>query len=127
MSAAIAAAVAAGSALGAVGRYLIDRFVQSLGPTVLPWGTFTVNTGGSLVLGLVVAAAASGALPGAATAALGTGFCGALTTFSTLSYETLRLAESGARGYAALNVVLTVMAGLAAASLGWWAGFALLG
>ncbi|WP_304455100.1 fluoride efflux transporter CrcB [Nocardiopsis sp. YSL2] len=127
MSAAIAVAVAAGSALGAVGRYLVDRYIQSLGPSVLPWGTFTVNTTGSLVLGLVLSAAASGALPGAATAALGTGFCGALTTFSTLSYETLRLTESGARAYAVLNVGLTVVAGLAAAALGWITGLALLG
>lgn len=127
MSAGVAAAVAAGSALGAVVRYLVDRFVQSRGPAVLPWGTFTVNTTGSLLLGLVVAAAAAGALPGAATAALGTGFCGALTTFSTLSYETLRLAESGARSYAVLNVALTVVAGLAAAVLGWAVGLALMG
>jgi CrcB protein len=124
---ALALAVAAGSALGAVGRYLIDRFIQSLGPSVLPWGTFTVNTSGSLILGAVLAAAASDALPGTAAAALGTGFCGALTTFSTLSYETLRLAESGARAYAVLNVALAVVAGLAAAALGWVAGLALWG
>nr|WP_121188436.1 fluoride efflux transporter CrcB [Nocardiopsis sp. Huas11] len=123
----VAVAVAAGSALGAVSRFLVDRFVQSLGPAALPWGTFTVNTTGSLILGLVLAAAASGALPGAATAALGTGFCGALTTFSTLGYETLLLAESGARARAVLYVALTVVAGLAAAALGWCAGAALLG
>ncbi|MFE3456064.1 fluoride efflux transporter CrcB [Nocardiopsis aegyptia] len=123
----VAASVAVGSALGAVARFLIDLALRSRGETVLPWGTLTVNTTGSLLLGLVLAAAASGALPGTATAALGTGFCGALTTFSTLGYETLLLAESGARAHAVLYVALTVVAGLAAATLGWTAGLAVLG
>lgn len=54
---------------------------------------------------------------------LGTGLCGALTTYSTFSYETLRLAEGGALGYAAANVLVSTAAGLGAA----FAGAALAG
>jgi CrcB protein len=45
----------------------------------------------------------------------GTGFCGALTTYSTFGYETLRLGEDGARLYAVLNAAASIAAGLAAA------------
>ncbi len=49
---------------------------------------------------------------------IGTGLCGALTTYSTLSYETLRLAEEGARFFAAANAVASIVAGLGAAFTG---------
>lgn len=118
-------AVAGGAALGAVSRYLIDQLIQSRGESVLPWGTFTVNMTGSLLFGFVLAASASDAIPSLAVAALGTGFCGSLTTFSTLSYETLRLAESGARVYAVLNIAMTVLGGIILAALGWVLALAL--
>ena len=105
-------AVLLGGAIGAPLRYLTDRAVQARHDSVFPWGTFTVNVTGSLLLGL---------LTGAAThlqILLGTGLCGALTTYSTFSYETLRLAETGARLQAALNVAVSVTAGLAAAFAG---------
>ena len=106
--------VALGAAVGAPLRYLTDRFVQSRHDSVFPWGTFAVNMAGSLLLGLLVGLPASG--PVAVLA--GTGFCGALTTYSTFSYETLRLAQDGARFYAAANVVANVVAGLGAAFVG---------
>jgi fluoride exporter len=104
--------VALGGALGAPVRYLVDRAVQARHDSVFPWGTFAVNVAGSLVLGLVAG------LSGTAYSLLGVGFCGALTTYSTLSYETLRLLEDGSRFYALTNVVATVLAGLGAMSLG---------
>jgi fluoride exporter len=102
--------VALGAAVGAPLRYLTDRAVQSRHDSAFPWGTLAVNASGSLLLCFLAALPA-----GAAVMALaGTGLCGALTTFSTFSYETLRLAQENAYGYAAANVAANVTVGLAA-------------
>ncbi|MEU5820925.1 fluoride efflux transporter CrcB [Streptomyces sp. NPDC047803] len=110
--------VIAGAAVGAPLRYLTDRAVQSRHDSVFPWGTFTVNMAGCLILGTLTGAAAAGAASSHLQLLLGTGLCGALTTYSTFSYETLRLAEDGARFYAAANVVASVVMGLGAAFAG---------
>jgi CrcB protein len=110
--------VIAGGMVGAPLRYLTDRAVQSRHATVFPWGTFTVNVVGCLILGTLTGAAAAGAASSHLQLLLGTGLCGALTTYSTFSYETLRLAEDGARFYAAVNVIASVVAGLGAAFVG---------
>ncbi|GLZ50993.1 CrcB family protein [Actinomycetospora sp. NBRC 106378] len=106
--------VALGAAIGAPTRYLVDRALQSTHGTSFPWGTFTVNVTASLVLGVVL----GGASPSAVAAAVGTGFCGGLSTWSTLGYETVRLAEAGERSHAVFNVLMSTFAGLGAASLG---------
>ena len=106
--------VALGAAVGAPLRYLTDRAVQARHDSVFPWGTFTVNVCGSLLLGFLTALPANPTV----TALLGTGFCGALTTYSTFSYETLRLVQQGARFYALANVIASVIAGLGAAGIG---------
>jgi CrcB protein len=111
--------VCAGAAVGAPARYLVDRFVQARHDAVLPWGTLCVNVVGSFVLGVLTGLGGGHRV---AELAVGTGFCGALTTYSTFSYETLRLYEDGARLYAAINVALSVGAGLAAAVAGVGAG-----
>lgn len=110
--------VIVGAAAGAPLRYLTDRAVQSRHDTVFPWGTLAVNVSGSLVLGLLTGAATAGAATSHLQLLLGTGLCGALTTYSTFSYETLRLAEDGARFYAAANILASVVAGLGAAFAG---------
>ncbi|CAL9275453.1 Fluoride-specific ion channel FluC OS=Streptomyces rochei OX=1928 GN=crcB PE=3 SV=1 [Streptomyces rochei] len=110
--------VMAGAMVGAPLRYLTDRAVQARHGTVFPWGTFTVNVVGCLVLGTLAGAAAHGAASASVQLLVGTGLCGALTTYSTFSYETLRLAENGARLLAAANVLAGVVAGLGAAFLG---------
>ncbi|MFJ2090682.1 fluoride efflux transporter CrcB [Streptomyces sp. NPDC087901] len=110
--------VIVGAAVGAPLRYLTDRAVQARHDTVFPWGTFTVNVSGCLVLGLLTGATAAGAASSHVQLLLGTGLCGALTTYSTFSYETLRLAGGGARFYAAANAVASVVAGLGAAFAG---------
>lgn len=106
--------VALGAALGAPLRYLTDRFVQARHDSVFPWGTFAVNVAGSALLGFLVALPANPAV----LALGGTGFCGALTTYSTFGYETFRLAESRARLVALANVTASVAAGLGAAYCG---------
>lgn len=106
--------VALGAAVGAPLRYLVDRAVQSRHESALPWGTLAVNVGGSLLLGFLTGLPAGHAV----SALLGTGFCGALTTYSTFSYETLRLALDGRHRQAVANVVVSIFAGLGAAYLG---------
>ncbi|MGN9811588.1 fluoride efflux transporter CrcB [Micromonospora sp. BQ11] len=107
--------VALGAAVGAPLRYLVDRAVQARLGSAFPWGTLTVNVTGSLLLGLLAGLPVGPALG----ALLGTGLCGALTTYSTFGYETLRLARAGTRRRALANVLLSVTAGLAAATAGF--------
>ncbi len=110
--------VIGGAAVGAPLRYLSDRAIQSRHDTVFPWGTLAVNVIGSLILGVVTGAVTAGGASPQVQLAVGTGFCGALTTYSTFSYETLRLLEDDARLFAVANVVASVVAGLGAAFLG---------
>jgi fluoride exporter len=116
--------VCLGAAVGAPGRYLTDRFVQARHDSVMPWGTLTVNVVGSFVLGLLTGLASAHDVPEQVMLGVGTGLCGALTTYSTFSYETLRLVEDGARLYAAANVVLSLAAGVGAALAGFALGSA---
>jgi CrcB protein len=108
-----------GGAVGAPLRYLTDRWVQARHDSLLPWGTLAVNVAGSLVLGVVAAAVHAGAWPGWVLAGVGVGLCGALTTFSTFGYETLRLVEDGAALEALGNVALSLVAAFGACVLGW--------
>jgi fluoride exporter len=117
--------VMVGAAVGAPLRYLTDRVVQGRHGTALPWGTFTVNVIGSLMLGLLTGAAAAGGASPDTQLVLGTGFCGALTTYSTFSWETLRLFEDDARLLALVNVAGSVLGGLAAAATGFAIGHTL--
>ncbi len=75
--------VVAGAAVGAPLRYLTDRAMQGRYGSRLPWGTFTVNVAGSLVMGVLAGGATVGAVSDSAIALIGTGLCGALTTYST--------------------------------------------
>jgi CrcB protein len=108
--------VAVGAAVGAPLRYLVDRAVQGRHDSLFPWGTFAVNVAGSFLLGLL--AAASLHTPTPVLAAMGTGLCGALTTYSTFGYETVQLLHQRARLFAMLNVVASIVAGLGAAVVG---------
>lgn len=104
--------VVLGAMAGAPARYLIDRAVTR--DSVFPWGTLTVNVIGSLLLGFLAASATASNL----FHFLGTGLCGALTTYSTFGYETVRLLQDGARRHALSNVVASIVAGLGAAYAG---------
>jgi CrcB protein len=111
-----------GAALGAPARYLTDRAIQSRHDTLFPWGTLAVNVAGSFVLGILFGASTRVEVPPAVVSGVGIGFCGALTTYSTFGYETLRLAEDGARLLAVLNVAANLATGLGAAALGYALG-----
>jgi CrcB protein len=108
--------VIVGAAVGAPARYLIDRTVQARHDTVFPWGTFTANMIGSFLLGLV--ATASLHTSHELLALLGSGLCGALTTYSTFGYETMRLVQQRASLLAVFNATASVVGGFGAAYLG---------
>ncbi|MEO5876198.1 MAG: CrcB family protein [Streptosporangiaceae bacterium] len=115
--------VTLGAMLGAPARYLTDRAVQARYTSGFPWGIFTVNVAGSALLGFLVALPADNALMTFA----GTGFCGALSTYSTFGYETVMLLDNGFRTAAVFNVVASVAAGLGAAVCGMTLAEALTG
>lgn len=106
--------VVIGAAVGAPARYLTDRAVQARHDSVFPWGTFIVNVTGSALLGFLVALNDSAGV----LTVTGTAFCGAFTTYSTFSYETLRLAQDRAYLFASLSVVASIIAALGAAYFG---------
>ena len=107
-------------AAGALSRYGVGRWAKAYASTGFPLGTFAVNVVGCLLLGFIVGAGLQGALSERARLAWGTGFCGALTTFSTFSVETIQLLEKGrwvrGLGYVGLSLLL----GFAAAATGLW-------
>jgi CrcB protein len=110
--------VVAGGMVGAPLRYLADRAVQARHRSAFPWGTLCVNVAGCLLFGLLAGAVSHGAAAESVRLLVGVGLCGALTTYSTFSYETLRLAETGAPLAAAGNAVAGVTAGVGAAFAG---------
>ncbi len=106
--------VALAGAAGSVLRYGVAGFVDDrMGPTVL--GTFVVNVTGALLLGLLLGVTEERWLaPALVRTAIAIGFLGAFTTFSTLAFETVDLAEAGSTGTALLNVGGSMVIGLAA-------------
>jgi CrcB protein len=110
--------IAVAGALGAPVRYLLDGFIQDRTEGVFPWGTFVVNVTGSFILGLLTGLLLYHAFPADPKVVLGTGFCGAYTTFSTFTYETVRLAEERAFGAALHNAVSSALVPALAAGAG---------
>ncbi len=110
--------VALGAAVGAPLRFVANSEVRArLGGTPAA-GTLVVNVVGSFMLGVVV-----GAGVGSAPLALvGIGFCGALTTFSTLALELWDAMSDDRYPHAVANVTLSLTLGLGAAWLGWFLG-----
>jgi CrcB protein len=108
--------VAAGA--GAIARYLLDGWVQERARGAFPWGTLAVNVTGSLALGVLTGMVLYHGVGDTPRTVLGTGGLGAYTTFSTFTYETVRLAEGGALDLAARNVAANAVVGLASAAAG---------
>jgi fluoride exporter len=110
--------IALAGAVGAPTRYLVDRFVQRRTEGDFPLGTFVVNVSGSVILGFIVGLGLYHAFPDTPSTVLGSGFCGAYTTFSTFTYETLALAEARAYSAAVSNVLLSAIVPALAAGAG---------
>jgi CrcB protein len=109
-----------GAAVGAPCRWLLDQAVQARRETAFPLGTWIINISGSLLLGVILGAAAFGPGSRELVALAGPGFCGGFTTYSTFGYETVRLAEDGSYLEAGMNVVSSLAVGLLAAFAGWY-------
>lgn len=111
--------VALAGAVGAPARFLVDGFVRSRTRDDLPYGTLLINVSGSFLLGLLTGLALTRGFPQTPFVVLGSGFCGAYTTFSTFAFETVRLAEEGERSRALVNVAVSLVIGVAAAAGGF--------
>jgi CrcB protein len=117
---ALAATVAVAGAAGVLSRYLLS--VPFHGP-VLPWVTVAINLVGSFLLGVLTIV--DWWTPEMRTA-LGVGFLGGFTTFSTFSVQALLDFEAGEPGQAILYLAVSVLGGLGAAALGFVLGRALM-
>lgn len=104
--------VAVGGALGAILRYAVGQLLASRS---FPWATLTVNVVGSFVLGVVL----FGPVDDDLAVLVGTGFCGAFTTFSSFSFETVDLWERGRRRRAVVNAVGNLVASVLAIGVVW--------
>lgn len=116
--------VGIGGFLGANARFLLARGVITLLPTRFPLGTLLINVSGSLLLGVLGSVLAARLPPGSdmLRLALGVGFLGAFTTFSTFELETHSLLQDGAWLSASAYVCLSVFLGLAAVRVGLMLG-----
>lgn len=124
--------VTLGAGVGAPLRYVVDQQVTRVlgrrGGSRFPFGTLAANLGGCGVLGLLTGIAFTHPdLPVSVSALVGTGFCGALSTYSTFGLETVRLARTGDRLLAAATALISVTAGLGATALGYLLAWSLTG
>ena len=115
--------VAAGGALGSVGRYLVGVLAIRLWGPQFPWGTFVVNVAGSLMIGLLVEAVARALNQSAEMRMfMVTGFLGGFTTFSSFSLDAMTMIERGdllhAVAYIAASLLLALIAVFAGLAIG---------
>src|SRR6185295_9247626 len=111
--------VGLGSALGGMVRYLVGGAIQRLVETDFPLGTLVVNATGSFLIGLVLRFSLdTTAITPDIRAFLTIGFCGGYTTFSTFSWETVRLLEDGDYRRASLYIALSFGLSIGATVLG---------
>jgi CrcB protein len=112
--------VGIGSFVGGNARYILAKGVGGMIDARFPLGTFLINVGGSFALGLIGGLLAGRAIPhaDAVRLALGVGFCGGFTTFSTFEFETHALFEDGVWLTALTNMFLSLFAGLLAVRFG---------
>lgn len=109
-----------GGGMGTLLRFAVDGHVQSRSRNEFPWGTLLINASGSLMLGLITGLALSHYASANTRLVLGTGFCGGYTTFSTASFETVRLMEEHRLATALVQSVGNLVSALGFAALGLW-------
>lgn len=127
MNAAVFLGVALAGGLGASMRLLLDGVVCSRTRSDgLPWGTIVVNLSGSLLLGLLLGLATGSLVSEEWVHVLGVGFLGGYTTFSTASFETVRLLQQRRLGAALVNGFGVLLATAIAAGVAYWAGASLV-
>ena len=114
--------VGVAGAAGALCRYGI---VLAVGTRSVPVATLAINVTGSFLLGVVLTLGALGRLTPQATTAIGVGFLGAFTTYSTFSWELFDLGRTDRLPAAAAYLALSVVAGVLAAGIGYRLGLAL--
>lgn len=118
-------AVAAAGGVGAAARFFLDGLLRTRLGNAFPFGTTIINVSGSLLLGMVTGLAVNHLLAPEWSFVLGTGLLGGYTTFSTASYETVRLAQEHRYLPALANGIGMLTASVAAAALGLWGALAL--
>ncbi|WP_187647961.1 fluoride efflux transporter CrcB [Nitrosophilus labii] len=110
-------AVGVGGFFGAISRFLISSFIQKLSSSFFPFGTLSVNVIGSFLIGFLIVYFENVINP-TQKALLVTGFLGALTTFSTFSYETVTMLQNSLYYRALINITLNVILSLGATIMG---------
>ena len=105
-------------AAGALARFVLDASIKKRRQTAFPWATVLINVTGSMLLGILAGLVLFHGQPTAWQTVIGTGFCGGYTTFSTASFETVRLVQQHRRTLALLNSVGSLVASVAACAAG---------
>lgn len=106
-------------AFGAVTRFVVDAEIRRRWLRSGPWPTVVINVSGSLALGALAGWAHISHAGASADTILGTGFCGGYTTFSTVSFETIRLLQERRYAWAGMTAVVCLALSVCAAVVGW--------
>lgn len=110
--------LSAGGVIGTLARYGLSKWIPTWAGTGFPWHTFAINLAGSLILGFAMRAFETLPVTTEVRGFIAVGFCGAFTTFSTFSFETVKLMQDGHWGRASLYAAGSVAVGLLAVLAG---------
>lgn len=122
MEALVFAGMCVAGGVGASARFAVDGLIKDRFRPPFPVATTAINVTGSLILGILTGAAAQVGLPREWLLIAGGGLLGGYTTFSTASFETIRLAQERRYVVAVANGVGMLLLAVAAAGLGLWIG-----